>query len=470
MKAYPFFVIRGGNRVKFASSVKGLAMLALIGAVLSGCGGSKSNGGTASNSPSASAAPATQSASASDSASPSASAPAEQVTVEYWHAYGEGEEKVLLEQVIPKFEAQNPGIKIHATRMPTDNLQQQVLTAVAGGTAPDLMRMDNTWVSGMAKQGALQEVSGFPNAQDILNGSFKGTSDTNLYNGKYYGIPLDTNTRVAIYNADLLKEAGATEPPKTIDELVTLARNLKAKDKKLSGITIGGTNVWDFSAWFWTLGGQYTDPAYTKASGYLNSDASVKALETIYGWYKDGLLAPPILGGQPGTWEGLRGDKGAKPTYMMITDGPWFFSLIGDADTKGKMIPALIPAGPDGQSHSVIGGEDLVFFNGAKHPQEAWKFAQFLTSPEIQVLMVKQTGQIPTNVQAAQDPSLKDVWYLQSYIDQLATAYTRTPSANSNQINDAIGAAFESVFRGKAQAKAALDKAAQQVDGFLSQN
>ncbi len=448
--------------------MKGFALFALAAAILSACG---SKGGS-----DASTAPATESAAApsvSAGASASASEPAApsdqpQVTVEFWHAYGEGEEKVLLEQVIPKFEAANPSIKIHATRMPTENLDQQVLTAVAGGTPPDIMRMDNTWVSNMAKQGALQEISGFPDAQAILDNSFKGTVDTNLYQGKYYGVPLDTNTRVAIYNQELLAKAGASEPPKTIDELVELARNLKSQGK-YSGITIGGTNVWDFSAWFWTLGGQYTDPAYTKATGYLNSDASIKALETIYGWHKEGLLAPPILGGQPGTWEGLRGDKGKPASYMMITDGPWFFSLIGDAETKGKMIPALIPAGPDGQSHSVIGGEDLVIFNGAKQPEAAWKFAQFMTSTDIQILMALQTGQIPTNMQAAQAPDLKNVWYLQSYVDQLASAYARTPSPNANKINDAIGTAFESVFRGKANAKDALDKAAKQVDGFLTE-
>ncbi|MFC5469540.1 extracellular solute-binding protein [Cohnella suwonensis] len=449
---------------------KGIALFALSAAILSACGSNNNKDA----SPSASVAPSsTEKADvpASPSASPSASASASdepQVTVEFWHAYGEGEEKVLLEQVIPKFEAVYPSVKIHATRMPTENLDQQVLTAVAGGTPPDIMRMDNTWVSNMAKQGALQEISGFPDAQAILDNSFKGTVDTNLYKGKYYGIPLDTNTRVAIYNKELLALAGASEPPKTIDELVTLARNIK-KQGKFSGITIGGTNVWDFSAWFWTLGGQYTDPEYTKATGFLNSDASLKALDTIYGWYKEGLLAPPILGGQPGTWEGLRGDKGKAASYMMITDGPWFYSLIGDADTKDKMLPALIPSGPDGQSHSVIGGEDLVIFNGAKQPDAAWKFAQFMTSTEIQILMVKQTGQIPTNKEAAQSPDLKDIWYLQSYVDQLGTAYTRTPSPNANKINDAIGAAFESVFRGKAKPKDALDKAASQIDGFLSE-
>ena len=80
----------------------------------------------------------------------------------------------------------------------------------------------------------------------------------------------------------------------------------------------------------------------TNATGFINSPESIKALETIVSWNADKLLAPPILGGAPGTWEGLRGDKGVAANYMMITDGPWFFSILGDA-VKDTMIPALHP-------------------------------------------------------------------------------------------------------------------------------
>ena len=189
--------------------------------------------------------------------------PLENVTIDFWHAFGEGEEKVLKEEVLPAFEKLNPRYKVNAIRMPTENLDAQVLTAAAGGAVPDMMRMDNTWISRFAKEGALEAVEGFPGFDQVVANSFKAPMDTNLFNGKYYGVPLDTNTRVAIYNKELLKLAGATEPPKTMDELVALSKNLKAKGKYF-GITIGGPNTWDFSPWFWTLGGKYTDDKYYK--------------------------------------------------------------------------------------------------------------------------------------------------------------------------------------------------------------
>lgn len=436
-----------------------MAVMLLVAAFLTACGGGTSSQTQESASPAKTEEPAA-------SATPAPTPKAKPVTVEFWHAYGEGEEIVLLEEVLPKFKEKYPNITVHATRMPSDNLDQQVITAAAGGTAPDVMRMDNTWIPRMAKEGILQSVDGFAGFDKIVSDSFAGPMSTNFYNGKYYGVPLDTNTKIAIYNKALLQEAGATEPPKTIDELVNLARKMKEKGKY--GITIGGPDSWNMPPWFWTLGGTITDDKFTQATGYLNNAASVKALETIVAWNDEKLLAPPILGGQPGTWEGLRGDKGQPATYMMINDGPWFFGILGDS-VKDTMIPAKMPNGPDGKSHSIIGGQDMVIFNGAKQPEAAWTFTQFMLSEEIQTLMSVKTGAIPTNKTAAQSDQLKSVWYFDKYVQEMDTAYARTPSANWNQISDVFGKAFESALRKKTTPKDALDKAAAEIDKLLKQ-
>jgi multiple sugar transport system substrate-binding protein len=438
-------------------------MLPILAGVMLASGCSSGTKEEASASPTA-AAKVTAAATAEPTKTPP---PKEKVTIEFWHAYGEGEEKVLLEEVLPAFEKANPSIKVKATRMPTENLKQQVITAAAGSAVPDLMRMDIVWVPEFASLDALQPVDGFPDFSKIKAASFDAPMSTNLYNGKYYGVPLDTNTKVAIYNKALLQEAGAAEPPKTMDELADLARKLKAKDKKKFGITIGGPDAWNMPPFFWSLGGKYTDDKYTKATGFLNSPESVKALETIISWNEEGLLAPPILGGQPGTWEGLRGDKGQPASYMMINDGPWFFGILGDA-VKGTMVPAKMPAGPDGKSHSIVGGQDMVIFKKAKHPNEAWTFTQFMLSEEIQVLMGQKTGAIPTNKNAAQSPKLKEVYYYQPYAQELETAYARTPSAQWGKIEEVLNQAFESALRKKSTPQQALDNAAKQIDELLA--
>ena len=146
------------------------------------------------------------------------------VTLTFWHTYSEGEEAIFLSEIVPAFEAANPGIKIDAVKMPVDGLQEQVITAASGDAAPDVMRMDLTWVAQFAKLGALQSVSGLDGFDGIKSNALSAPMETGYYGGEYYGLPLNTNTTTAVWNMDLLKEFGAAEPPATIDELVALAR------------------------------------------------------------------------------------------------------------------------------------------------------------------------------------------------------------------------------------------------------
>lgn len=447
----------------FYQTVSKTLLVSLIATVfLAGCGKTTTT-------PTASVQPS-ESATAKPSEKPSEK-PKDVVTIEFWNTYGEdkdkgtGERPYFVKEIIPAFEKANPGIKIREVNMPTENLEQQVITAAAGGAVPDLMRMDNTWVGNFAKKKALKSLDKNPGFAEIKLAVFEGPMSSNLYKGKYYGIPLNTNTKAAIYNKEILTASGATEPPKTIDELVKAARALKAKGQ--FGIVIGGPNAWDFLPWFWTLGGKLTDDQYTKATGFLNSAESIKALDTVVSWMDEGLVAPPIKGGKPSTWDGLRdADGGVKAKYLMINDGPWFFSIFGDS-VKTTMIPAKMPAGPDGKSHSVVGGENIVMFEGAKHPEEAWKFIQFMLSEEIQVKMAS-VGLIPTNKKAAASDKLKDVYYLPTYVKELETAYARTPSAQWSKISDRLGLAFEIIINKKATAKDELDKAAKEIDGLLA--
>ena len=48
--------------------------------------------------------------------------------------------------VIPKFEKQNPGIKVVSVVYPYADLLQKFLAASAAGDPPDLLRSDIAWV------------------------------------------------------------------------------------------------------------------------------------------------------------------------------------------------------------------------------------------------------------------------------------------------------------------------------------
>jgi multiple sugar transport system substrate-binding protein len=388
------------------------------------------------------------------------------VTIEFWHTYSDSEEKILLEKVKPAFENSHANIELKLTRMPYEGLKQQVIAGVAGEATPDLMRMDIIWVPEFASQGALMNLSEMPGFDVVNNSVFESTMSTNYFDGSYYGLPLNTNTKIAIYNKDSLAEAGLSEAPKTMDELVAAAEALKAKGKY--GIGISGAGAWSILPYFWSLGGSITNDDYTKVDGYLNSEASVKAFETIIDWHKRGLVVPAILGGEPGTWDGIKTGE-----YAMIDDGPWFFSILNSEteiantgfDPMEKIVRGLIPEGPGG-SKSVVGGENLVIFEGAKNPEAAWIFAQWMLTEEPQ-LMMTEAGMIPTNKAAAEAINEQDIPFIAEYVKQLETALPRTPIPQWGEAESIFNLASEKAIRGELGAKQALDEATKQIEEIL---
>lgn len=387
-----------------------------------------------------------------------ASESSDPVEITFWHSYSEGEEKIFTDTVLKKFEEEHPEIKVNAIRMPYEGMDEQLVTAVTGDAAPDVMRMDLTWVPQMAELGCLESLNGYDGFDELTADIVKGSMDTTLYDGKNYGVPLNANTTVAVYNKQTLQDLGFDTPPETLDELLAAADQTDPSNEKYL-FAVSGTYNWAMLPFIWTLGGSITDPNYTTATGYLNSEATVNALDTINQWYQNGIIGPAIMGEQPDAWGGLEAGN-----YSMIVEGPWFFSSNENTETYE---PALIPS-VDGRSISIVGGEDIVITSTSKKKDAAWTFIQFMLQDDQQIAMSK-AGMIPVTSTAMSKVDTSESPYVEVYMKQLETAQARIPSANWPDIQAALDAAFESVFRGTATAQDALDEAAATIDQLLAE-
>lgn len=378
--------------------------------------------------------------------------------ITFWHTYSEGEEKVFWEQVVPAFETAHPDVKINAIRMPYEGLNQQIITAVAGNTAPDLVRMDITWVAQFAKLGALKALDEMDGFQEILGGALPGPMATTLYKGLHYGLPMNTNTTTGVFNLERLKELGFDAPPTTLEELLGAADLAEPQNEKWLFAVQGSFN-WAMLPFIWTLGGSITDDAYTTATGYLNGEATVKALETVKSWYDNQLIGACILGEEPATWGGIENGN-----YAMVVEGPWFYSA---GETKPNLPSATIPA-VDGRSISIVGGEDLVMLKGTKNAEAAWTFMRFMMTAEAQLPMVS-AGMIPTMTALLDQVDISGSPWMEAYLEQLKTAMPRTPSAEWPSIEEILNLTFESILRGAVSAQEGLDSAAAQIDVLLAE-
>ncbi|UKA63481.1 extracellular solute-binding protein [Arthrobacter sp. FW306-04-A] len=382
--------------------------------------------------------------------------------ITFWHAYsaGGGEIKALEKTIIPNFEKLHPGVKVKAVQIPDKDMHQKLVTAAAGTSLPDVIRADIVTVPELAKIGVLTPLSeAMPDFQSWADKMFSGPLATNKYNGKLWGLPLDTNTKVVIYNDDALKANGVASVPKTLDEL-------KAAADKVGGKYIlaeGGSGAWQMLPYIWSNGGDMTDPDVKKSAGYLNGPKSVAALQLIVDLYNKKAIPGVILGGSGGTPTGDGLPKGMYPT---IVDGPWTFPNM--ATSYPKFQPKTSPMfSGDGGSVSVVGGEDIVMTQQSKNKELAAEFIRYMLSPDAQKAM-GQVGQLSAEKDMAESMASIQPYYA-AFLEQLKTAKPRPATPQWAKVDDIFTKQAQLALQGKLSAQEAMDAAVAQIDPLLAQ-
>lgn len=408
--------------------------------------------------------PPTAGATGATTGAPSASASISG-TITFWDSYSEGggQNNVVttLDQLIAKFEQQYPNVTVKHQEIGYSDLRQKLVTGIAGGVLPDVLRADIVWVPEFANDGALLALDqAMPDFQQLASQTFDGPLATNKWNGHYYGLPLDTNTRLLFYNTAAFTKAGITSPPATIADFEADMAKIKASGAAQYAYAEGGTGSWNILPWIFSNGGGITDSSLTHATGVLNGPQTVAAVQKLYDWLKAGYLSPSILGGGLGTTDAL--GKGQTAT---IVDGPWMPDIFSNQYPKLGYKLAPFPSGSAG-SVSVVGGEDIVVFKQTQNQAAALAFTRFMLSSDAQLAMGK-VGNMPVLKSLTGNSELPS--YYGVFQQQLLTAQPRTPTPQWSKIDDTVTNAVLAALRGQQSVQQALDAAAATVDGLLKQ-
>lgn len=384
------------------------------------------------------------------------------VTINFWHHYSaqSAENETLMNDLIPKFESENPGIKVNAVSHEWAELHDKILVSASSQSLPDVARLDIAWLPEFQQMGVLvaldQEMPDFAEVAGTLLDSALSTANIG---GSYYALPLNTNSKILFYNTAMLEAAGV-EVPTTMDEWVEAVR-------KLSGTNANGQQIWGWnepalSGWnicpfIWSFGGSLTNEEQTVATGYINSPETVKAVETFAMLVQEGALTGFNSGDIPMT------DGFGTGRYAMMLEGPWKTAELAGAYPDVAYGTAYMPAG-EGGSISVLGGEDIAMFNTANR-EAAWKFMQFMTGEYAETAMAK-CGQIPVNKAALESDTVKNADYA-PFIQAIETAKARPTVAAWSEMDNELTNAMTAVVNGEKTAQEAMDELAVVFDELL---
>src|SRR5215218_8415659 len=130
------------------------------------------------------------------------------------------------EEIIARFEEQNPNIDVQREAMPTEDIRRVIKTRLQSEDRPDVFTYD----TGPGFGGVLADAGLLYPLEDAYKENdwdiYEWAKQRATYDGKVYGVPDQVEELVVYYNKDLVPAA-----PKTVEELREIADELKGQGK-----------------------------------------------------------------------------------------------------------------------------------------------------------------------------------------------------------------------------------------------
>jgi raffinose/stachyose/melibiose transport system substrate-binding protein len=314
----------------------------------------------------------------------------------------------VFEKINQDFLKNHPGVDIETESYPDQPYQQKMKIYATSGQLPDAFKYwsFSTLLKPLVDEGMVMKL----NMKDFQDKNFMaGALESNVWEGKLYGIPLSGDLWVIYYNKALFERFGVTVPT-TFDELFQVAEVFKKNG--IIPISSDGKDSWPFSIMFDNLVGRYAgDFSYPQQAldrkMKFTDPAFVKAAEMLQKMVKKGLFQADVVTSDYGAARNLFG-QGAAAMYMM---GSWELGLATDdnfSEEFRKNVRAFkIPVVKEGKGQiddlfAWFGG-NYVINSQTKHPELVLEYIKYLSEHLAPLTWAKQASFPAQKVQAGEN-------------------------------------------------------------------
>ena len=308
-----------------------------------------------------------------------------------------------VKKIVDDFNSSHPKIHVTIQQGSFDTANDQLTTQFQGGTAPDIMHLQASLITGFEQQGYLADLaSGLD--PSIRSGISDDVWKTVSLEGKIFAAPTLLQSYVVFANSDQLAAAGVTVP--TGDSLQwsqfqTMATNL-TRDGHYGlgwGLKQPAAAVMNLSLGF---GGNYFsgDPASPKLTVGANE---LQVPQRIKAMIQNKSLSP-ISVTQSGA-DSLPAFYAGK--YSMVVGGDFIAQSIKAAAPANFHWTVLPPLAGTSSANQAADPQSLSVARQTKHLNEATEFVNYYMQPKNLAAVAQGDWLIPTS-QAARDQVLAD--------------------------------------------------------------
>ncbi|HZO88630.1 MAG TPA: sugar ABC transporter substrate-binding protein [Chthonomonadaceae bacterium] len=373
-------------------------------------------------------------------------------------------------EVMAEWQRLHPNIEIQPEHIPgSGEYVPKLLTAFVAGTEPEVMSLDASSAADFIDNDTLRDLTPFVR-QDHLDLSTYYPNVLNLARrGEHlYALPADFTPMMLYYNKRLFDKAGVPYPKDgwTWEDFRQACRRLTVWPKGAPHPTRYGFLLENWMpgwiTWIWQNGGDVLSPDGTHATGYLDSPATIEAVQFLADLVREH-LAPSLSETQA---QGA--DPFASGMVAMKISGHWNIVGLRASETIRMDDVGVVGLPQQKRRVTVIYESGYAITKGCRHPREAWEYVKFMSGPFVQRKKAELGIGISANRQIAEarrHANALEPVFLDNVRYGIAPWGARVESYA--QVEDIGKEMMEEVLVGRVPVPQALHAAARRVDAEL---
>lgn len=286
------------------------------------------------------------------------------------------------------------GATLDVQVQPWDGAHDKFVTAMSGGTGPDVAEVGTTWTPEFADAGGLSDLTAEIKEAGLEDGLIEGLVEAGTLDGKMYGMPWYAGVRSILADRAILDAAGVNSQPQSWDELLAMITTIKQAQPDLLPFPIAGASLFSMLPFVWGAGGKI---ATEEGGTWKAAIAEAPAVEGLT-WYTDLALKHDSSSAAANTWKETDSLKSFQQgqTAMFIT-GSWVPATIkaDDPELYERLVAFTIPAKDSALAPSFLGGSHLCRFEDSEEPELAFELIKLMATGELATRWATETNFFP---------------------------------------------------------------------------
>lgn len=273
-------------------------------------------------------------------------------------------------------ETNNPGMTFHLTNVSKAQLYSDFKHALAGNE-PDIVQLDNTWVTELAALGLLSHRA----AEQLEADRYVANVLNQLrWNGYLWAVPRDIDPYITLLNMSMLNgEDGLRIPASPADWLYEYERLAEPNGAAAPPFMLDEYDPLAIVSAVWAVGGDW-NAGEEKTIGLADADGLGGALELLVG----GSAGQPFFRHSPGAPIGADGGQ-ALAAVVRLSD--WLRSRSAN--------DALTLHTNGDETGLWLAGTSLAVSSRSEHAAEAFAWINAMTEQTRQLQLMRQHGKLP---------------------------------------------------------------------------